>query len=310
MPTAPPSPKAPLLGVSIAIWRDDLVLLIQRGKEPMAGKWSFPGGSVEFGERLKEAALREAREETGLHLTQADFVRFIEIFIGEDRTRPQRHIVLGLFAARWRAGEPRAASDARAAEFVTLDELSRREVTPGLERYALQSREFLLAAQKRDAQNRDAQDKPQPEPPASPAPAKIISCLTGVIAPLALALALGLTGPGLAQTPPERPSVEAREPPYQKKLERFSEILGALHHLRPLCLAAEGGIWRQEMARLVETEGSTPERRDRLVAAFNRGFSAVAQTHRTCTAATVLVAERYRAEAMQLADDIASRFVD
>lgn len=112
------------------------------------------------------------------------------------------------------------------------------------------------------------------------------------------------------QPPPANPQIETREPPYQKKIERLAEILGALHHLRPICVAGEAQTWRQEMSKLIETEGTSAERRDRLVAAFNRGLSALVETHRTCTVSAVAVAELYRQEGAQLADEIASRFVD
>lgn len=305
MSLAPPS-HTPVLGVSIGIWRGNRVLVIKRANEPMAGRWSFPGGRLEFGERLEEAARREALEETGIVVPAAGFVRFIEMFVRGDDETIARHIVLNLFAAHWNGGEPLAASDASEAKFVTLDELAGLEVTPGLVKYARQTRDYLdgLAA-----------------PPRQAGP-KITACLLALLAS-ALIVPFGLPSSARAQhsaapaQPPQTqapqtqaPTVQNVEPPYQGKIERLSYILGALHHLRPLCRSAETQIWRAEMAKLVDAEGTTQERRDRLVAAFNRGFSAFGETYRVCTPAAVLAGENYRQEGIKLADEIASRFVD
>lgn len=298
-------PTLPVLGVSIGIWHEEKVLVVRRGNEPMAGKWSFPGGRVEFGEGLAEAALREAREETGVTVNLAGFVDFIELFARSKANIPLRHVVLAMFAGYWAKGDVVAASDASAAKFVTLDELSQLDVTPGLPDYAQRTRAFLARSQSPDhGLEAKADDK-------AGAPFHLLS----VLAPLALALGLlavvSCTSlPAAAQTPAPAPAIDTREPPYQKKLERLSEILGALNYLRPLCRSEDGQLWRQQMSQIVDSEGATPERRDRLVAAFNRGFSAFAETHRTCTVTAVVAAERLRQEGTQLTDEIASRFVD
>src|ERR1044072_4318231 len=73
--------------------------------------------------------------------------------------------------------------------------------------------------------------------------------------------------------------------PYEGDLQRLSEILGALHYLRDLCGSREGQIWRNEMQALVDAEAPSGERRERLVASFNRGYRGFQQTYRTCTPA-------------------------
>src|SRR5262245_17878261 len=81
--------------------------------------------------------------------------------------------------------------------------------------------------------------------------------------------------------------------PYDRDLQRLAEILGALHYLRALCNANEGQKWRNEMQALVDAETPSGERRDKLVAGFNRGYRGFQQTYRTCTSAADLVIRRY-----------------
>lgn len=128
---------------------------------------------------------------------------------------------------------------------------------------------------------------------------------------LAVILALTAATGAVAQTPPPQAAPPAAiDPPYHARMERLAETLGALHHLRGLCVPAEADVWRREMAALIEVEQPGPDRRDRLVGAFNRGLSAFRETYRTCTPAAQLAAERYRTEAAAIAQDLASRFAD
>ena len=69
-------PDRPILGVGALIFREDCILMVERGKEPLKGYWSLPGGVVEVGETLEQAIRREVREETGLEI---DIVKVFEI---------------------------------------------------------------------------------------------------------------------------------------------------------------------------------------------------------------------------------------
>ena len=120
----------PGVGVSVAIWREDRVLLVQRARAPFAGVWSLPGGRVEWGERLQDAARRELLEETGLRAGPLKLVSAIDAIQREDGA-VRGHFVVVSFTG-WAEGEPIAASDAAAALFVTLETVARLDVTPGL----------------------------------------------------------------------------------------------------------------------------------------------------------------------------------
>lgn len=91
-------------------------------------------------------------------------------------------------------------------------------------------------------------------------------------------------------------------------LSRLAEILGALHYLRGICDSGEGNRWRTEMQGLLEAEGSTPERKARMTAAFNRGFRGYQQTYRTCTAAAGTATRRYLEEGAKLSREVTARY--
>jgi len=116
--------------------------------------------------------------------------------------------------------------------------------------------------------------------------------------------------PAPARAAPKEKAVKIIETPpaYEGEMKRLAEILGALHYLRPLCGAADGPRWRNEMQGLIETEQPPPDRRDGLVASFNRSFVAYEQTYRTCTPAAGLAIRRYLDEGAKLSREIATRY--
>lgn len=98
--------------------------------------------------------------------------------------------------------------------------------------------------------------------------------------------------------------------PYDRDLQRLSEILGALHYLRNICGANEGQLWRDQMQALVEAETQAGERRDRMIVNFNRGYRGFQQSYRTCTPAAQVAIRRYLDEGARLARDITSRYAN
>jgi uncharacterized protein (TIGR02301 family) len=125
-----------------------------------------------------------------------------------------------------------------------------------------------------------------------------------MLARLALALCL------LAPLAPGLRAAEGGPAPYDRDLQRLAEILGALHYLRDICGAKEGQTWRDEMQALIDTETPSGERRDRMVAGFNRGYRGFQQTYRTCTPAANLAIKRYLDEGAMIAREITARYTN
>lgn len=96
--------------------------------------------------------------------------------------------------------------------------------------------------------------------------------------------------------------------PYDDHLMRLAEILGALHHLRPLCGADEGQVWREQMTALINAEQPSPDRARKLIDRFNHAYRGFAETHRTCTDAARALIDRYMTEGAALAQDVVVRW--
>lgn len=92
--------------------------------------------------------------------------------------------------------------------------------------------------------------------------------------------------------------------PYDQKIYRLSEILGAIHYLRELCGASEGQRWRKSMQELIESEGSNAVRRAKLSQRFNRGYRGYSRTYRNCTASAQATIERFLKEAIEISDGL------
>jgi uncharacterized protein (TIGR02301 family) len=98
--------------------------------------------------------------------------------------------------------------------------------------------------------------------------------------------------------------------PFDGDLSRLAEILGALHYLRALCGSNEGQKWREQMEALVEAEAPAGERRQKMVASFNRGYRGFQQTYRSCTPAADIAIRRYLDEGARIARDITARYAN
>ena len=136
-------PARPFLGASVAVFRDGRVMLAARGRAPMEGLYSLPGGGVEPGETIAEAALRELREETGVEAELIGFVAPVEAIERDGQGRVRLHIVIAAHAARWVSGEPQTGPEARDIRWVSEDEIDTLPTTPGLP--GLLRRAFALA---------------------------------------------------------------------------------------------------------------------------------------------------------------------
>jgi 8-oxo-dGTP diphosphatase len=125
-------PARPLLAASAAVLRDGRVLVAARGRGAMAGRYSLPGGLVEAGETLAEAALRELREEVGVEAEVIGFLDHAQVIQRDEDARVKHHFVICAHAARWISGEPQPGEEALDVRWVTEAELAHLPTTPGL----------------------------------------------------------------------------------------------------------------------------------------------------------------------------------
>jgi 8-oxo-dGTP diphosphatase len=118
----------PIPGVGAVVIDRGALLLVRRGRGPGQGLWAVPGGKVRFGETQRQAVIREVREETGLEI-EPDEVVWVGDSLGPGDP-PAWHFTLVDFAARVVGGNAAAGDDALAVEWVPLDEVLNRRVTP------------------------------------------------------------------------------------------------------------------------------------------------------------------------------------
>jgi 8-oxo-dGTP diphosphatase len=116
-------PEVPLVGVGAIIIEDSRVLLVKRAHPPLQAQWSIPGGVLEVGELIREAAIREAREETGLIVEPGELLGVYDRVLRNLEQRVQYHYVLIDFLCRRTGGELEAADDAAEVRWFTREEL-------------------------------------------------------------------------------------------------------------------------------------------------------------------------------------------
>ncbi len=116
-------PEFPLVGVGAIIIEADRVLLVKRAHPPIQGEWSIPGGVLEVGEFVREAAIREAREETGLIVDPGALLGVYDRILRDPEQRVQYHYVLIDFLCQRTGGELLAASDAAEVRWFIREEL-------------------------------------------------------------------------------------------------------------------------------------------------------------------------------------------
>lgn len=102
--------------------------------------------------------------------------------------------------------------------------------------------------------------------------------------------------PALAASPDNKP--------YDDRLMRLSEILGAVHYLRELCGAEEGQLWRERMSELIQSEGTSALRKAKLTRSFNKGYQSYSRTYNTCSPSAQNVINRFVAEGASIADTL------
>ena len=125
-------PPRPILAASLAVFRDGKVLIASRTAPPAQALFSLPGGVVEIGETLQEAAVREVMEEVGVAAEIVGFVDHAEVIQRDSDGRIKRHFVITCFAGRWISGEGHTSAEAGAVLWVDPDAMGSIPTTKGL----------------------------------------------------------------------------------------------------------------------------------------------------------------------------------
>jgi 8-oxo-dGTP diphosphatase len=125
-------PEQPIAAVGAVVFKEGKILAIKRSKEPGKGKWSIPGGRVELGETVYEAARRETLEECSIEIEIERVLDSVDNIIRDEEGRIKYHFVIIDLLARYVSGEIRAQSDAEACRWVTPQELVKLDITPML----------------------------------------------------------------------------------------------------------------------------------------------------------------------------------
>ena len=124
-------PSRPMVGVGAIILERDRVLMAQRGKQPLKGWWSLPGGLLEIGEALTDGLRREVREETGLEVRPLGVLEVFERIMRDAAGAPEYHYVLIDYICRTAGGTLRAGDDVCAVEWVRRRDMARLPITEG-----------------------------------------------------------------------------------------------------------------------------------------------------------------------------------
>jgi ADP-ribose pyrophosphatase YjhB (NUDIX family) len=120
--------RRPEVAVGAVAVSEEAILLVRRGRPPAAGRWSLPGGRVEWGESLTEALCREVEEETGLRVEAGRLAGVVERIIAQERFH---YVILDYFVTV-AGGDLRPGGDATAARWVRLTELTGLPLSDGL----------------------------------------------------------------------------------------------------------------------------------------------------------------------------------
>jgi 8-oxo-dGTP diphosphatase len=135
-------PKHPLPGVGALILRRNSILLVQRGRNPLKGYWSLPGGLIEPGEKIEDALTREVLEETGLIVRPKRMFEIFERIIRDAEGRAEYHYILHDYLCTVVRGTPRAGDDAGRVAWIPRQQIKDLKLTEGT--LAVIERAFVL----------------------------------------------------------------------------------------------------------------------------------------------------------------------
>ncbi|MHA1906710.1 MAG: NUDIX domain-containing protein [Candidatus Thorarchaeota archaeon] len=111
--------KNPASAVDVSIIQEGKLILIERGREPFKGRWAFPGGFVDYGESVEDAAKREVMEETGLEIK---LLEILGIYSAPDRD-PRKHVITSHFIAKPVGGNLEGGDDASDAKWFDISSI-------------------------------------------------------------------------------------------------------------------------------------------------------------------------------------------
>jgi len=139
-------PSMPVIAVAGIIFNNKKeVVLIKRGAEPKKGEWSIPGGSVELGEKLEQALVREVEEECSLKVEPGPFVSLIERIEHDSRGKIRYHYAILDFVCKYKEGVLTAGSDAADAKWVSITDVENMPLTDELKQIIKKTFEMFVS---------------------------------------------------------------------------------------------------------------------------------------------------------------------
>ena len=132
-------PKRPIASVAACVFKDDRILLIQRGTQPNIGTWSVPGGAIELGESLKDTAKRELYEECGVEIDVGDIFDVESFLIRDENDNIQFHYIVTYLTANYVSGDIRPGSEELDVCWATKEELQNIDINPVVRDYLLEA---------------------------------------------------------------------------------------------------------------------------------------------------------------------------
>jgi 8-oxo-dGTP diphosphatase len=138
-------PEHPVVGVGAIILQEGKLLLEKRGHEPARGKWSIPGGTVELGETLEAAVIRETKEETCLDVEDPRLVDVVDQMDLDEQGKVKYHFVILDYIVKIKGGTPKAESDADELKWVPLEEVEKYNLTASFRRFFIKNKQKLQA---------------------------------------------------------------------------------------------------------------------------------------------------------------------